>query len=137
MKSIKIVALVVVALLLSTLAGCRKHYINGDLDGQWQILTIEYKSDGTVNNVKANQVYFCFNLHTVNLRQVKNSPEKVAGNMKYDKKTINLEFPLVGNPDELEAWGMNAASTSFTVISLSHEKLVMESDYAVISCRKF
>lgn len=137
MKAIKIAALTALAIILVMLTGCRKRYINGDLDGQWQVLTIEYKSDGQIENVKAKQVYYCFNLHTVNLRQIKDIPYEVKGNMKYDKKTLDLEFPLVQDVDELSAWGMNAVNTSFTVIGLSHEKLVMESDYAVISCRKF
>ncbi|MCM1504003.1 MAG: lipocalin-like domain-containing protein [Muribaculum sp.] len=137
MKAIKLAALMSVVAVVALLTGCRKHYINGDLDGQWQVLTIEYKSDGHVDDVKASQVYYCFNLHTVHLRQVKALPSAVLGNMKYDKKTIGLEFPLVKDASELSAWGMNAVNTSFAVKSLSHERLVMESDYAVISCRKF
>lgn len=134
MKLLKILLPILALLLMS---GCRKHYINGDLDGQWQVLTIEYKSDGSVDNVKAKQIYYCFNLHTVNLRQSKASPSILAGNMKYDKKSLTLEFPTVNNPSELSAWGMNSPSTTFTMRHLTGEKLVMESDYAVVSCRKF
>lgn len=137
MKSLRISIALALVMALSVLTGCRKHYINGDLDGQWQILTIKYVSDGHVDNVKNKQIYYNFNLHTVHLRQVFASPGAVLGNMKYDKSTLSLDFPTVENTSDLSAWGMNAVSTTFTVKHLSHEKLVMESDYAVISCRKF
>ena len=117
MKSLRISIALALVMALSVLTGCRKHYINGDLDGQWQILTIEYVS--------------------AHLRQVFATPGAVLGNMKYDKSTLSLDFPTVENTSDLSAWGMNAVSTTFTVKHLSHEKLVMESDYAVISCRKF
>ncbi len=135
---IKVMAFTVVVLAMLGATGCRKHYINGDLDGQWQVLTIEYKSDGHTDNVKTSQVYYCFNLHTVNLRQSKASPGQIIGNMKYDKKTLTLEFPTaVDDPGQLSAWGMSATPTTFAVRHLSGDKLVMESDFAVISCRKF
>ena len=137
MKTIKILTILAMVAFVSVLTGCRKHYINGDLDGQWQVLTIEYKSDGHEENVKSKQIYYSFNLHTVNLRQSHGAPGRVAGNMKYDEKTLTLEFPYVKDAADLEAWGMNSTVTTFAVKHLSKEKLVIESDYSVVTCRKF
>lgn len=137
MKIIKILAMLAAVAAMSVLSGCRKHYINGDLDGQWQVLTIEYLSDGHVDNVKSKQIYYSFNLHTVHLRQVHGSPGAVVGNMKYDEKTMTLDFPLVEDAASLSAWGMNSAVTTFAVKHLSKENLVIESDYSVVTCRKF
>lgn len=137
MKTIKILAMLAVIAAMSVLYGCRKHYINGDLDGQWQVLTIEYLSDGHEENVKSKQIYYSFNLHTVHLRQSHGSPGWVVGNMKYDEKTMTLAFPLVEDVVDLSAWGMNSATTTFAVKHLSKEKLVIASDYSVVTCRKF
>lgn len=137
MKIIKILAMLAAVAVMSALSGCRKHYINGDLDGQWQVLTIEYLSDGHVDNVKSKQIYYSFNLHTVHLRQVYGLPGAVVGNMKYDEKTMTLDFPLVEEVASLSAWGMNTTVTTFAVKHLSKEKLVIESDYSVVTCRKF
>lgn len=133
----KLVVALTAILVLSALPGCRKRYINGDLDGLWQVLTIEYVADGHVENVKAKQIYYAFNLHTVQLMNRTSSITDVLGNMKYDKSTLSLEFPLVDDASSLAAWGMNSSSTVFRVRQLTGDKLVIESDYAVITCRKF
>ena len=45
----KIIVLLMTALLAVAAVSCRKRSINGDLDGMWQVMSIEYKDGRTVN----------------------------------------------------------------------------------------
>lgn len=119
--------------LLASLSGCRKTPINGDLDGQWQIMKIDYKDS---IDVVPTQAYYCFFLHTVNLTKVGGGV--VGGNMDYDEKakTLRLQFPY-NDGKSLNTWGMNASETIFKIEKLTGEHLVIESDIAMIELRKF
>ena len=48
----KILILLMAAVFALTVSSCRKRSINGDLDGMWQVMSIEY-ADGTVVNPEA------------------------------------------------------------------------------------
>ena len=55
-------------LLLVWLCGCdRKWPMNGALDGQWQLLTVETRADGVVTDRKDEQLYFRFQLQLMML----------------------------------------------------------------------
>lgn len=121
------VLLTVIVLMTS----CRKRSINGDLDGQWQIMKITL-TDGTVETPE--QYYYCLYLHTVNLTNV--SGAMLTGNMEYGGKTLTLKFPL-DEGASMRRWGINAKETTFEVKHLSHSGMTLRSDYATIEFRKF
>ncbi len=125
------VALIVI---LGGLSGCRKTPINGDLDGQWQIMKIDYKDS---IDVVPGQLYYCFFLHTVNLTRVGGGT--IGGNMDYNEgaKTIRLQFPYNKDGESLKPWGMKDWETMFKVEELTGKRLVLESDIALIELRKF
>jgi hypothetical protein len=50
-------------LLLSTVFSCDKLPMNGDLDGMWQLMSVEM--DGEVSDVKSRKRYWSFQLHLV------------------------------------------------------------------------
>ena len=114
------------------MTGCRKRSINGHLDGQWQIMEVTY-ADGTV--AEPEQCYYCLYLHTVNLTDV--SGTMLAGNMIYKGSTLTLVFPTIDDPGVMKKWGINANETEFKVKHLTHGRMTLESDYAVIEFRKF
>ena len=107
---------------LILLTGCGKLPINGDLDGQWQILEIRY-ADGRIETPE--RAYYCVQLHTITLRQV-NGPNQ-TGNMVYEGDQLSL----------LRVFGLDDTKETFTVTELSSSRLVLTSDYARISFRKF
>lgn len=116
---------------LILLTGCRKLPINGDLDGQWQILEIRY-ADGRIETPE--RAYYCVQLHTITLRQV-NGPNQ-TGNMVYEGDQLSLDMPL-SDASDLRVFGLDDTKETFTVTELSSSRLVLTSDYARISFRKF
>lgn len=111
--------------------GCGKLPINGDLDGQWQILEIRYADDRIETPERA---YYCVQLHTITLRQV-NGPNQ-TGNMVYEGDQLSLDMPL-SDVSDLRVFGLDDTKETFTVTELSSSRLVLTSDYARISFRKF
>lgn len=116
---------------LILLTGCGKLPINGDLDGQWQILEIRY-ADGRIET--SERAYYCVQLHTITLRQV-NGPNQ-TGNMVYEGDQLSLDMPL-SDVSDLRVFGLDDTKETFTVTELSSSRLVLTSDYARISFRKF
>lgn len=122
------------AVAMLVLAGCFNHrYINGDLDGQWQIMEIEL-ADGTVE--QPERTYYCINFHTVNLTSVGNG--SATGILQYDKdaSTLSLQFP--NNVDgDIVRWGILGSQVTFDIRELSRDRMVLQSPDATISFRKF
>ncbi len=69
-------------LSLSMLAGCGKASHNGHVDGNWEIMSIENRQDGTVT--VPDQHFIALYLHVVNL-----FPNGISGNMHYSKQEQN------------------------------------------------
>lgn len=133
MKNIKKIWLIVlVCIIASAATSCRKMSENGDLDGQWQILSIEYLGDGTVTNPKG--YYYCLFRSVVNLTSRTNPLQ--AGNLVYKDRKLTLSMPY-STVEQLAPWGMNATETTFEVKHLSKDKMTLQSDYALIEFRKF
>lgn len=120
-------------LLLLILSGCHYHNINGDLDGQWQLMTID-ETDGT--QITPDRVYYCIQMHTINLT----GGTGTTGNMQYNKeaKTLTLDLPLEA---KLAKWGLpdSPCKVTFKIKNLSKEHLVMEleGNGRVLTFRKF
>ncbi|WP_167761591.1 lipocalin-like domain-containing protein [Barnesiella sp. WM24] len=126
----KILILLMAAVFALTVSSCRKRSINGDLDGMWQVMSIEY-ADGTVVNPEST--YYCLFLHTFNLQRPGN---RIAGNMIYEGDELKLEAPYA-TASELNPWGMNNTVTTFRILRLTSGNMTLESDYAHLELRKF
>ncbi|MDE6825866.1 MAG: lipocalin-like domain-containing protein, partial [Paramuribaculum sp.] len=116
---LKAAASLLVAIVAATASGCHYHNINGDLDGQWQLMSIT-EPDGTEKAV--GNTYYAIQMHTVNLR-----PGGTTGNLTYSKgqKTMAIEFPLDA---KLAHWGLPDSPTTvtFTIIELSNDNILMK-----------
>lgn len=133
MKKSILLPLCIIAIICSLAASsCSKRGINGDLDGQWRILTIEELATGTVT--EPQNLFINLYLHTVNLT---NGPVARVGNMTYSGKQLTLEFPYNTDNTSLNAWGIYNWQTTFTVEHLTGSSLVIASDAARITMSKF
>lgn len=129
---LKAAAALLVAIVAITATGCHYHNINGDLDGQWQLMSIT-APDGTEKAVAST--YYAIQMHTVNLR-----PGGTTGNLTYTKgqKTMAIEFPLGA---KLSRWGLpdSPSTVTFTIIELTSDHLMMKVDNNnnTLTLRKF
>lgn len=119
-------------IFIATAMSCQKRNINGDLDGQWRIISIENLQEGTTTEPQG--LFICFNLHTVNLTK---GPVIFAGNMVHDGNRIALEFPYNTDNVSLNEWGIYSWQTTFEITHLSGSDLTLRSDTALICLRKF
>ena len=119
------------ALLLLMAGACGKMPINGDLDGRWQIMKIEYASG---EEEMPERAYYSVALHTINLMKVDVTSQ--TGNMEYTGDSLFVVMP-VSKVEDLLPFGMNGTEQRFGVKELTSKYLVLQSDYARLEFRKF
>ena len=122
----------ITAVLLSLIvSSCGKMPINGDLDGRWQIMKIEYASG---EEEVPERAYYSVALHTINLMKVGVSNQ--TGNMEYTGDSLFVVMPI-SKVEDLLPFGMNGTEQRFGVKELTSNHLVLQSDYARLQFRKF
>lgn len=116
--------------MLSFFCSCQKEPINGDLDGMWQLMNIEYTKDHS--SVSASQLYYCIQLHMVYLQGKANCYGTFAHSG--DSVHIVIRQKKAAN---VTAYGMNDTIQHFYIVQLSSHKMTLRSSYASLSFRKF
>ena len=131
---------IILSILFATLflVGCQKAPINGDLDGRWQIVTIEKDKESI--DVKDEQLYYNFYLHVCNLSFY--GGVLTEGNFIYKDSKIYMEFPYINTQEgraELESYGIYSNPVEFEIVKLDRKTLIIkeEDDNLVITLRKF
>ena len=122
---------IIAVLLILIVSACGKTPINGDLDGRWQIMKIEYASG---EEETPERGYYSVALHTIKLMQVGVTSQ--TGNMEYTGDSLFVEMP-VSKIEDLLPFGMNDTKQRFGVKELTSKHLVLQSDYARLEFRKF
>lgn len=121
-----------IIILLAVLASaCGKLPINGDLDGRWQIMKIEYASGEEDTPERA---YYSIALHSINLMQVGGGSQN--GKMEYTGDSLFVTMPI-STKEDLLPFGMDSTVQHFGVKELTSKHLVLQSDYARLEFRKF
>ncbi len=115
---------------------CQKSAINGDLDGQWQVMSIDPEPD---NYNPEQRVYYCFSLHTVQLTAF-GGPWMSGNILKFDDGSLALDFPYATTPQDinrLRQYGINRNPVTFSIGHLDKNRLVLKDDDTTITLRKF
>ena len=127
-------------LLLGVLCSCDKKPINGKLDGRWQLMTIEY-NDGSIK--ECERIYCSIQLHTVELMDKGTNPLTLMGHFSSTDGVVMGEFKYQTNmeatatEEDLNRFGLNTSVTYFEVEKATGSKMVLKSDYARLTYRKF
>lgn len=124
--------------LLIGFCSCQKSPINGKLDGQWQVMTVEPEPPEILLK---NRLYYCFNLHICQLTTYGDGAV-ATGNMIYDQDTQTLEvsFPNISTPREialLKQYGIYENPVTFIIEHLDSKTLKMRDGETVVTLRKF
>lgn len=118
-------------------SSCQKSPINGDLDGQWQIMSVEPEPSDMIID---ENLYYCFSLHVCQLTYYGNG--YTSGILAFDGNSISLSFPnLDMNNDRniklLRQYGIYSNPVVFQVDYLDKDKLIMKSEESRVILRKF
>lgn len=124
-------------LMLVAAGGCQKAPINGDLDGQWQVMDVTPEAPETIIE---ERLYYCFSLHTVQLSYYGPGPWTSGNILKFDDDHLVLEFPYADayiSIDKLKQYGIYSNPVSFTIEHLDKNRMTLRDGNVVISLRKF
>lgn len=124
------------SVMLSIVPGCQKSPINGDLDGQWQVMTVDPEAPETIIT---ERMYYCISLHTCQLSYYGNGIW-TSGNMSYLDNKLTLEFPNANSPEsisKLQQYGIYTNPVTFTVDFPEKNKLILKDGDITITLRKF
>lgn len=151
MKKIqKLLILIAVALsgLLNT--ACDKVPMNGDLDGMWQLMDIEY-TDGT-HQTPDKQRYMCIQLHLIQLTTYGDPHRGIYAHFThkgddmriydfYDlQQWVNTQTTNKVLEDEslLYPWGLSGLDVTYSVLKLNGSALILKGPSGtVLTFRKF
>ncbi len=134
----KNLALIISFLTALITTGCPKHPINGDLDGQWQVMTVEPEP---AEIVITERIYMCFSLHVCQLTGY-GAGVYATGNMLFSQKDKNLylDFPHATSSlskSRLKQYGIYSNPVTFTIEHLDKKKLILRDGDVVVTLRKF
>lgn len=117
-------------------AGCQKSPVNGDLDGQWQVMSVEPVPS---ESVIEGRLYYCLSLHTCQLSTY--GGVWITGNMSFSGKTLTLHFPdaesYQSSNDALRQYGISSNPVTFSVDHLDKKKMILKSGDTTVTLRKF
>lgn len=142
---------------LINLIGCDKLPQNGDLDGMWQVTEISYNSQNgqydSIVNKKAEQIYWLFQLDLMAIRSKVEGQDNLSDNIrarfKHTGNTLDIyeiyyhewgiTDSLITNPNTTEyvRYGIKGNKAHFKIEKLDADHMRLQSDYAIISFRKF
>ena len=130
-----------ITILLSFLliTSCAKKPINGDLDGRWQLMTIDRHEDGMIT--QPQDTYYDITLHLMELKQKKESQDELGiwglkARFKHTEDSLHI-LMINCKQSQMPAFGMNDTIQHFAVEELSKKRMTLNSDYARLSFRKF
>lgn len=124
-------------------AGCDKVYVNGVLDGQWKLLSVE--REGVAEEPDA-VITYSFQRHTMllALHYEEELPSRYIGEFDHSDGYIYasgfVRFPGVSAecyPEELEKYYIFSESEKFKVERLDKDMLVMSTDDRIYRLRKW
>ena len=138
-------------LIAAAFTACDSYLINGDLDGMWQLQTIERSPDNVIRN--EGDLFYSFQRHTILIGDYSN-PHELVGHLK-DEQYVSLfehagdslmigEFHLYYKREDqpydttrLRRFGIYDKQTTFRIEELDTKHLVLRSDSALLTLCKY
>ena len=130
-------------LLILTLAfsACTKEDNNGDLGGNWQLLCWQSLPDGATTATNADGIYYTIHRSTLRLRRLDLADTYLAsfavrGDSLIRDRVFLSPFDDPATPSDLAPFGFSATGR-MRIVSLSSDRLVLQSDAACLTFRKY
>lgn len=115
--------------------GCEKLNINGDLDGEWEVMNV-YPSPPPIE--LDTRYFYNFQLHVCQLT-IYGLPF-TNGNLDYKGSNMTLNFPYIKNQEEilqLKQYGIFTNPVTFNVEFIGKTGLILSNEDVTITLRKF
>jgi hypothetical protein len=128
-------------ILLLLVASCYKAPMNGKLDGMWQLMEI-VRHDGESTDVKAEQRFYCVQLHLISFEQT--GGYRFLGRFVYSGDSLLIHDVRIYQAEDrlalkeqLLPFGLGDISERFGVEEITGSRMVLRSDYATLRFRKY
>ncbi|MBQ0062673.1 MAG: lipocalin-like domain-containing protein [Prevotella sp.] len=118
---------------------------NGDLDGFWQLTTVDTLSTGGTQEVKSAEIFWAFQFRLLQVRDINENRYNIR--FKHENNMLKLYDPYrdkresgdekVTDPAVLAKYGINALEELFTVECLDSEKMLLKSDKLRLIFRRY
>ena len=137
----KSVLYILLLMMGSIFASCDKLDKNGDLDGAWQLTSLQRREDETVVADKNSRIYYYFKLDLMELREVSDTMYYLArfqhiGDSLIIGPVYQSPFDsLVAISTVNEKFGIDDGRMH--IINLTHNSLILENKRYKINFRKF
>lgn len=138
----KIILLFVLPLLTTS---CYKAFVNGKLDGMWQLTSIDtLHYDNTITTdyeIKNEQVFYSVQIHLLSLRGGKGP--YILGRFKHEKDSLFLYDLRLGSGEspcklqDVKNFGLDCLEPRFGIKKLTHKEMILRSDSLTLNFRKY
>ena len=139
-------------ILTFSLTACDHYLINGQLDGLWQLQTIERNNPDTIISNEGD-LFYSFQRHTVLVGDY-NNPNELIGHLKNEQydclferigdSIVMEEFHLYYKREHLpydttrlKRFGLYDKRNVFYIEELTSKRLILRSDSALLTMRKY
>ena len=125
---------------------------NGDLDGLWQLRTIEKLKTGEKTDGRQNSVRWSFQADMLMIDADTSLPfYEIICRFEHDNQTLQVtdphfsgrfvedvnDDPIVTDPEDLKIYGLYKLAESFKVLELNCDDMILESDSVRLHFRKY
>ena len=139
-------------IIVSSFAACDNYLINGQLDGIWQLQTIERNNPDTIISNQGD-LFYSFQRHTVLVGDYIN-PDELVGQLKTEQydclferigdsimmQEFQLYYMRENQPydtTKLKKFGLYEKKNAFHIEELTIKRLILRSDSALLTMRRY
>ncbi|MDR2118099.1 MAG: lipocalin-like domain-containing protein [Tannerellaceae bacterium] len=122
-------------------SSCYKASMNGKLDGMWQLMEID-KAGGECVDTKQERRYYSIQLRLLSLRKA--DGYQFLGRFVYTGDSLWIHDVRIyqaedrpASKEQLLPFGISDLSERFKVETITHEQMILKSEYATLRFRKF
>lgn len=144
----KIIGFGMMAMMVMMMAGCEINTSsNGDLDGFWQLRSIDTLSTGVHADARERMIYWAVQMNLLEVQDKHNTRNKILLRFSHDGDSLHLSEPRVNNRDTgdtlvtdismLQTYGINEIEESYLVEQLDGDQMVLKSKVLRLWFRKY
>lgn len=141
----KAVTIIVLSLMFSVVSCDLETSNNGDLDGLWQLRSVDTLSTGASGDMRESGVYWAFQFDLMEAQMV--SEDGIFFRFTITADSLLLSDPYIDkrdssdialtDPTALYPYGIHALDEGFAVLSLSSSAMQLQCDELRLTFRKY
>jgi len=137
------------ALCLLCTMSCDKFHIsnNGELDGYWQLTTVDTLANGNSTDMRETMIFWAVQTDLLEIRDLTNKRPSILFRFRHGANTLTLFSPIannriisdsiIANPATLYDYGLSRLTETLQVLHLSSTNMTLQSERLRMYFRKY